>query len=147
MTILRATVDVRDNFQAVTDAIRRKSAQAVEDAAQAGHIAAQERAQTDDGKTITTFFVVHPTGTIDGFVTGIKAKNRLLNIFEKGSLGKRTAALKNPGRRKDFWNVNRGTNPYVAHRGDTTGEGIAPRHILTYARAAGRRALLAALRR
>jgi len=145
--VIRATVDVRDDFHKVTDAMRHKSIQALEQAAQAGHVAAQEAARTEAGKTVSSFFVVHPTGTHEGFVAGLKAKNRLINIYEKGSLGKRQAALKNPGRRKPLWEVKRGTNPYVAHRGDTTGEGIAPLHILTRARAAGRRALLAALRR
>lgn len=145
--MIRATVQLEDHFAVVDETVKRRSLQALENAAQAGAREATERARTEAGHTISTFRVVHPRADGSGYVSGIKANNRLLNIFDKGSLGKRTARLKNPGRRKPFWDVNRGANPYVAHRGETEGEGIAPLRITTRARAAGRRALLAALRR
>lgn len=141
--MIKATVNIENHFDKVTEEIRRRSLQGLADAAREGERVAQRQAGT-----VTTFFTVHPTGDADGFHSGIKAKNRLINIFDKGSLGKRTAPLKHPGRRKSEWPVSRkGANPYVARRGDTTNEGIEPRNILTLARAAGRRALLAALKR
>ena len=145
--MIQTKVSLDDHFQVVTAAVRRKSLQALEDAAQAGARDATEHARTEAGHTVSTFRVVHPRADGTGYVSGIKANNRLLNIFDKGSLGKRTAPLKQAGRRKPFWQVNRGTNPYTARRGDTAGEGIAPLNVKTRARAAGRRALIAALRR
>jgi hypothetical protein len=146
--MIKSTVDLRDNFGNVTQLMRRKSLQALEEAAEEGQRTAERQAVTAAGRRVSTFFTIHPHADgRDGFVSGIKHKNPLANIFDKGSLGKRTARLKNPGRRKTDWPVKRGANPYVAHRGDTTGEGVAPLSIYTKARAAGRRALLAALAR
>lgn len=146
--MIRSTIDVRDNFGHVSELMRRKSLQALQEAAAAGQRTAERQAVTGAGHRVSTFFTIHPHADGQGgFVAGIKHKNPLANIFDKGSLGKRTARLKNPGRRKSQWPVKRGANPYVARRGDTTGEGVAPLSIYTTARAAGRRALLAALRR
>lgn len=141
--MIKATVNVKADFGRVNDEIRRRSLQGLADAAREGERVAQVQAGN-----VTTFFTLHPTGTADGFHSGIKAKNRLVNVFDKGSLGKRTAPLKFPGRRKTTWPVQRKrANPYTAQRGDTTNEGVAPRNILTTARAAGRRALRSALTR
>jgi len=146
--VIRTSIDVRDSLGTVSDLMRRKSLQALADAAQQGKLAAETKARTTGGRQVSTFATVHAHADGADLVSGIRRRNPLLNIFDKGSLGKRTARLKHPGRRKSDWPVTRrGANPYTAHRGDTTGEGIAPLNVLTTARAAGRRALLAALRR
>lgn len=145
--MIKANVDVRNEFGKVTESMRRQSLQALAQAAEAGKQTAERQARTEAGHQVSTFWVVHPHGDADGFASGIRHKNPLANIYDKGSLGKRTARLKNPGRRKQAWPVQRkNANPYTAHRQETLG-GVAPLNIYNQARAAGRRALLAALRR
>ena len=109
---------------------------------------ANEKAHTEAGKEISTFQTIPAHGTANGFASGIKGRNPLWRIYDKGTLGKRTAALKGRNRRKDTWTVKRGGSEYEARRrSDTSGKGISARNISNAARTAGRKALTAALRR
>ena len=130
-----------ETFPQLTAHVEELTMRALAQAAEAGKAAADERAQG-----ITEFSVVVPRRTADGFASGIRARNPIWRVFDKGSLGKRTARLKRPNLRKDSWKVSRRGSTYEAHRGDTAGEGVAPRTISNPARTAGRRALLAAIR-
>lgn len=79
-------------------------------------------------------------GTFEGFAAGIRSRRFLGVIFDKGTLGKRTKALKR-NRRKDTWTVKRRGAEYTAHRRDIEGKGIAPRNVLGRARSLGRKAM------
>jgi hypothetical protein len=134
--MITSTIRTFDHFPQLTAEIEARTVRALDHAASAGAAVANAA-----GERISTFIVVpaHPTG--QGFASGIRARNPLWRIFDKGSLGKRHARLKKD-RRMDEWMVNRGGSPYTASRGDTTGKGVEPRNISTPARTAGRRALL-----
>lgn len=136
-TVLRTTLRVTDHFAEITRELERRVVAAVDHAAVEGARAAEAAANTP--KPIARFRVIPARNVGTGYAAGVKA-GPLVRIFEKGSLGKHQGKLKRAG--KPSWEVNRGANPFVAHRGDVEGEGIAPRRIL----AAGRRAARAALR-
>lgn len=129
-------LDVRDFFPEITAEVRRRTVAALNAAAVAGALAADRAANSP--KPIARFTVLPARGTDDGFASGVNA-GPLTRIFDKGSLGKHQGRTKRPG--KASWEVNRGTNPYLARRGDVEGEGIAPRRIFNQARKAGRDAL------
>lgn len=135
-------IDVRDHFSEITAEVRRRTVAALNAATVAGALAADRAANSP--KPIARFATVPARPAEDGFVAGVKA-GPLVRIFDKGSLGKHRGALKRP-RTKASWKVNRGSNPFVAHRGDIAGEGVAPRRILNQGRKAGREALLRRIR-
>lgn len=140
--MIKSRVDVTDRFAQVTLEIERRTIRALNAAAVEAAKVADRQANTP--KPIARFVVIPARNIGDGFRSAVKA-GPLARIFDHGSLGKRDAKLKQQ-RPKPSWQVNRGTNPYLARRGDTSDEGIEPRKILTPARKAGRAVLLSRLR-
>lgn len=138
--MISSTITVFENLDGVNDAVDALTKRALDAAARAGAQAAEEKTGN-----VGDWRVLPARGTYNGFASGIKADTPLWRVFDKGSLGKRTARLKD-SRRKPEWQVNRGTNPYVAHRRSSDG-GVAARNISNPARTAGRKALKAALTR
>lgn len=145
--MITSSVKVLDQgVGALQSEIDRRTVTALNAAAREGARVANERAKTTNGKQIGVFQVIPASGSWDGFSSGIKSYNPLWRIYDKGTLGKRTAALKKP-RRKTSWQVTRAKDsaPYEAHRGDVDGKGIGPSHISNRARTAGRRTLIQTL--
>jgi hypothetical protein len=139
--MITSSINVHENFGAVDAAVDEITKRALNAAAAAGSAAAEQQAgNVADWKAIPAH------GTATGFASGIKADTPLWRVYDKGSLGKRTARLKQD-RRKPEWQVNRGTNPYTARRRSTSTGGVAGRNISNPARTAGRKALKAALTR
>lgn len=138
--MITSTVRSFDYFAEFTDEIEARTLAALEEAAGAARSVADERAQG-----ISTFSVVEPHRVAEGWASGISGANKKWRIFDKGSLGKRTAKLKRD-RRKDSWPVSRRGSTYEAHRRDVTGKGIAARNISNPARLAGRKKLLSGIR-
>lgn len=144
---MRATVKVNqgaDGFQRVDERMQRQARHAVDAAAEAAAAVARRQAAG-----ISEFRVIPARGTHDGFSAGVKALNPLARIYDMGSLGKRRGRLKRD-RRKTEWKVTRKGTTYTAHRHPDalTGQtGVPGRDIFAPARAAGRRALKAALHR
>lgn len=130
-----------DTFPELTVEIEARTIRALDNAAEVGAAVANAAA----GPKISTFSIIraHPIG--EGFASGIKAKNPLYRIFDHGSLGKRNARLKKDTR-SAAWPVSRRGTDYTAHRRSLDG-GIEPRNISIPARRAGRKALIAAIRR
>lgn len=136
--MIRATVKVFQDFPLVTAEIEYRTLQALNQAAEDGGAVANLQAGNIGGvKTIPA----HTTA--EGAVSGIKFDNWLWRIFDKGSLGKHVGKLQR--NRQESWTVTRNGNPYVAYRGDVTGEGVDPRNISNPARAAGKKALIAGI--
>lgn len=135
--MITSTIRTFDHFPQLTAEIEARTIRALDEAATAGAAVANAASE----RIRTTFSVIPAQASVDGFASGIKARNPIWRVFDKGSLGKRHARLKQD-RRKDVWPVDRRGSEYTAHRGDTTGKGIEPYNISTPARAAGRRALL-----
>jgi hypothetical protein len=140
--MITSTVKTFERFPELTAAIEALTLRALDAAAHAGQAVADDRASG-----ITTFSIVPAQRSLEGFSAGIRAHNSIWRVFDKGSLGKRTARLKRPGLRKTDWNVERRGSVYTAHRGDVSGKGVDARTISNPARTAGRHALLAALTR
>lgn len=141
--MITSRVSAIDDFGRVIDEVERRSTRALNDAARAAAQTFEERAAGIPGSEIT---VIPAHGTHNGFAAGIRARGPLWRIFDKGSLGKRTARLKR-NRRKDSWTVKRGDGEHTADRRDVDGKGIAARNISNPARTAGRKALIRGIRR
>ena len=134
-----ARINVLDRFDEMTLALERRTVVAL-DAAAVEAAAVAER-QANSPKPIARFSVIQAHNIGTGYASGVRA-GPLTHIFDKGSLGKRRANLKR-ARAKPSWEVNRGTNPYTAHRHeDLSGKGVAPRNIFNAARKAGQAVLL-----
>lgn len=137
-----ARVNVVDRIDQVTLALERRIVAALDAAAVEAARVAEEKANTP--RPIARFAVLRAHNIGDGYASGVKA-GPLTRIFDHGSLGRRDKALKRG--RKPAWEVNRGSNPYTAHRhDDLSGKGVAPRGILNAARRAGRAVLVDRLR-
>lgn len=136
--MITSRVNVTENFSRVTEEIELRTVRALNAAAvEATHVA-ESRANTP--KPIARFEAIPARNIGDGYASGVHA-GPLTRIFDRGSLGKHTGPLRRE--RRPSWEVNRGANPYTAHRsGDLAGKGVAPRRILTAARTAGRKVLL-----
>jgi hypothetical protein len=133
-------VNVFNFFPELTAEIERRTIRALEAAAEAGRAVAN----VEQGNLRRQFEVVQVRPTGAGFAAGIKG-SPLVRIFDKGSLGKHVGALKST--RKPSWQVNRGSNPYLAERhDDLSGKGVTARRIINPARLAGRKALVAGIR-
>ncbi len=129
-------------FPELTAEIETRTLRALETAALAGKAVAEQRANTP--KPIAHFETVPVRSVGDGYASGLRA-GPLTRIFDKGSLGQHAGEPKR-GRKPD-WEVNRGSNPYTAHRSDDlSGKGVSPRRIILPARLAGRKALIAGIR-
>lgn len=137
--MIRSTVNAFPHFGELAAKIERRSIQALEQAAHAGAQAANQQASG-----ITDFHVTTVDRDFAGYTVGIRAKNPIWRVFDKGSLGNRVARLKRE-RRKDSWQVTRKGTTYTAHRRSTDTGGVKARNISNPARTAGRRALLAAI--
>lgn len=144
--MITSTIKTFERFPELTAEVEALTLRALEEAAKDGQAVADERA---DG--VTTFNVIPAHRTATGFASGLRARNSIWRVFDKGSLGKRGARLKRPNLRAAAWTVRPGesnrSGPYTAHRGDVEGKGIAARQISNPARTAGRHALIEALRR
>lgn len=140
--MITSTVQVHDSFGEINVAIDRKTVRGLNDAARAAADVAEQKSGN-----IAEWNVIPAHGTANGFASGIKASNPLPNVFDKGSLGKRTARLKDPRRKEDWRVVRKGSNPYTAHRRDVAGKGVAARNIRNPARTAGRKILNASVAR
>lgn len=137
----KATVRIVDNTDTLFHAMRARTMAALAEAAEAGRAVFDEKATG-----ITEATIVPPRANATGYSAGIRARNGIWRVFDKGSLGKRTARLKRPNQRKETWDVVRRGTKYTAHRREVAGKGIAPRNIANPARLAGKKALRAALR-
>lgn len=142
--MIRARVSVDKNrVEKVDEAMQRRAKLAVQRAAAAAVIVANGR--YPEGK----FHLTPTRGTHEGYKAGILGTS-LAHIFDKGSLGRHVGGLKRD-RRKDSWTVRRKGTEYTATRRPevlTDGaRGIPARNIFGPARRAGRKALIAALRR
>lgn len=138
-----ANVRVTDLTERLFDAMRAKTISGLEAAENVGKTVFDQRAS---GITETNTTGVHTTGT--GYASGIRARNAIYRVFDKGSLGKRKVKLKRPNLRKSTWQVRQQRRGYTAHRSDDlAGKGISPRDITNPARAAGKHALEQAIRR
>lgn len=147
---ITSRVQVHDDFGRISELVDRETIRSLDQAAEAGLQVATSRAHTANGKQVSTFQLIPAHGTADGFASGIRANNPLWRIYDKGTLGKRRGALKGRNRRKDTWAVRPGKadrEGYEASRGDISGKGIPPADISNPARTAGRKTLIAALRR
>lgn len=140
--MITSSVTIHDGFGELGEMIDRASVAALNEAAAAGRAVAEQHS----AGTGTDWAVVPAHGSFNGFVSGLRANNPIWRVFNKGSLGKRTAALKEPGRRKDYWTVSRGSNPYTAVRHDVSGKGVSAKNISNPARTVGRRILIERLR-
>lgn len=136
--MIKSTVKVFQDFPRITALIEARTIEACDAAAEAGVAVARERAAG-----VSDVEIVPTRPTVNGYASGIKFEKFIWRFFDKGTLGKHVGKLKR--NRRETWTVNR-DNPYVAHRGDIQGKGIAPRRISSPARTAGRRALIARLR-
>jgi len=148
MARVTSRVDIRDHFDKVTELVERKTIKALNAAAQAGLPVAQKQSGSKDFEPQ----VIPAQGDWNGFSSGIRFRDRLINVYDHGSLGARGGRrLKQSGRRKASWPVVQKHRKYTAHRHPEAlveaDKGIKPRNITTPARTAGRRALLDALRR
>jgi hypothetical protein len=141
--MIKSTIRTYDTIPHLTARLREQTVAALDAAAEAGKEVADERGQ---GIHDATFTIVPAHDFGERIIAGVLAKSPLYRIFDKGSLGKRTAALKRPNLRKEKWPVNRRGAAYEAHRGDITGKGVSARQITNPARTAGRRALLERIR-
>lgn len=138
----RSSVRVHDYTARITLAIEQQAIVALNHAAQVAAVEADRVA--NHPKKIATYTAAPARNIGSGYESAIKS-GPLTNIFDKGTFGQHKGALKRP--RKPAWQVNRGTNPYIAHRSnDLAGKGIAARGIRAAARKAGRAALIARLR-
>lgn len=130
-----------DRINRVDEELQRRARRAVGEAARTAAVVASARSRD------WPFRSKGARGTHRGYEAGVVG-NPLTHIFNKGSLGRRSAALKRD-RRKDSWAVKRGSG-YTAdrHPEALTGDhGVAARDIFRPAILAGRRALKAALKR
>jgi hypothetical protein len=140
--MLRANITVSDHTDLVGAAMDRAAVRSLNAAAIAAALAGDRAANSP--KPIARFETVPARRVFGGFASGMRA-GPLVRIFDKGSLAEHAGRLKRPG--KPTWQVNRGTNPYTAHRRDLeAGAGVPPRRILAAARKAGRAALIRGLR-
>lgn len=138
--MITSTVVVHDRGNTINQLLDRKIVRALNAAAVAAANVANEKSGN-----VGDWAVVPAHGTFNGYESGIRADSPLWHVFDKGSLGKRTARLKQNRRKAEWRVVRRGANPYVAHRRDIQGKGVDARHISNPARTAGRKALKAAL--
>ncbi len=139
--MIRSRVVIHDRLGEVDEILDRKIVRALNAAATDASAVANEKSGN-----VGKWAPIRAHGTENGFASGIRADTPLWRVYDKGSLGKRTARLKD-SRRKPEWPVSRGSNPYVAHRRSTTTGGVAARNIINPARTAGRKTLFAAVRR
>lgn len=145
---VQTRVNILDHFDRVDEYVVRKTLVALDKAAAAG-LAEAKRKQ---GDIDFGWEVIQPAGDFNGFSAGIRARNRLVNVFDHGSLGARKGRkLKQAGRRKPSWTVKQKRRTYEAHRHPEalteTDKGINARDVTNPARTAGRRSLLLELRR
>ena len=145
--MITSTVQAHDQFGRVDAILDQELVRSLNIAARAAAAVAEERARTANGKQISTFQTIAAHGTANGYASGVKGRNPLWRVYDKGTLGKRSAGLKGRNRRKGTWTVNRRGSEYQAHRRDTAGKGIAGLNISNAARTAGRKTLIAAIRR
>lgn len=137
-------ITLHDYFDRITDAVERKTLDALNAAAVAGAAEANRRAAAI-GAT-HSFNVIAAAGSFDGYASGIKAGTPLWRVFDKGSLGKRgSTPLKGRNRRKPEWPVRQARRTYVAQRHDealtSPDKGLSALDISNPARTAGRKAL------
>lgn len=149
--MIRSKVQVVNNFARVTARVDELALESVAAAAEAAAPVAEAGSSID-----LQLQVVPAQGDLDGYSAGIRSRRKTSNpgqttpialFFDKGTLGKRRKALKQPGRREESWTVKRRRSSYTAHRGSPAGKGIAPQGFFGKARAAGRAALLRSLAR
>lgn len=138
---ITARINLVEHFDLVDEAVERKSIEALNAAAVAGAAVFNQRTQLPGHEA--TVIPAHGTGT--GYASGIKAKDPLWRIFDKGSLGKRSGELKGRDRRRPEWTVKQRSRTYTARRHEealtSPDKGVAARQIANAARTAGRKAL------
>lgn len=139
--MIKSTIHTFDTLPHLTEKMLEKTRVALDHAAEAGKEVAEQRAEG-----ISTFTAIPAHPVAEGLAAGIRGSNPLFRIFDKGSLGKRTARLKRPNLRKESWKVGRKGSAYEAHRRDVEGKGISARQITNPARTAGRKALIERIR-
>lgn len=147
--MLTATVKGFEKFQDVNADIDALCLAALEEAA----AEAAQVAQASSSVPLE-IEVARAAGDVEGFSSGIRSKKtgkegvRIAPFFDGGTLAGRRRKLKQAGRRRDEWQVNRAGTAYTAHRHPIVeGEGIPAEGFFGKARAAGKRKLLARIDR
>lgn len=148
MARVTSRVDIRDHFDKVTKLVEKKTLRALDEAARVGQQTARKEQKIRDFEPE----VIPAAGDWNGFSSGVRFRDRFINVYDHGSLGARGGRkVKQPGRRKETWPVKQKHRTYTAHRHPEAlteaDKGIKPLRITTPARTAGRRALLNAIRR
>jgi hypothetical protein len=148
--VIRSQVKLFEQFGKVTEQVERLAVEGLNAAAREAAQVAQTHASFD-----LELEVIPAHDDVDGYSAGIKSRKQgrssavlIAGFFDKGTLGKRTAKLGARSRRKESWEVKRDTGGYTAKRHEITAEmGVEAQHFFGKARAAGRRAMLARIRR
>ncbi len=140
--MITSRVVVHDQAGKIDEHLDRKIVRALNAAASTAAQVANEKSGN-----VSDWTPVRAHGTENGFASGISSDSPLYRVFDKGSLGQRTARLKDSRRKPDWEVVQRGANPYTAHRRSTSSGGVRPRNIINPARTAGRKALFAHISR
>ena len=156
MTTIRSGVKVFQRFPEITRRVEEACKEGLELAAAEAAVVAQASASID-----LELDVLPAEGTVEGYSAGIKSRRTSSSgrrggtaeqnatpiawFFDRGTLGKRTKALKRP--RKSSWPVTRKGTTFTANRGDVAGKGVAPEHFFGKGRAAGRCKLIERLNR
>lgn len=135
-------VNLRDRFHEIDAEVERRTIRALNKAAEAGLEKAQQQSQPHDFEPQ----IIRARGDWNGWSSGVRFRNRLVNIFNLGSLGARKGRRLQVDRRKPSWPVTRRRRRYVARRHpevlSDVSKGVDPLNVTTPARTAGRKALL-----
>jgi hypothetical protein len=148
--VIRSSVKVFQRFPEITQRVELAAREGLDEAA------AEAAAVAQAGASINLELeIIGARGDVVGYSAGITSRKQTRTegkttpiawFFDRGTLGKRTKALKRP--RKNEWTVNRGGSSYVATRSsDLEGKGVTAERFFGPARTAGRRKLLARLAR
>ena len=133
MPLARTRVDVRNDFAEVTAAIAQGAREGVEVGARVGaQVASAVAAERSKSGTMANVQAGNATRTVDGWVASFVSRAYYAGFQNWGTLGKRRKALKQAPR------TNRTRAP---------GTGITPLGFVQAGRGAGRRAMLARIRR
>jgi hypothetical protein len=156
VTTIRSGVKVFQRFPEITRRVEEACKEGLDLAAAEAATVAQATASIN-----LELEVLPAAGTVDGYSAGIKSRRTsskgrrggsaeqnttpIAWFFDRGTLGKRSKALKRP--RKESWPVTRGGSTFAATRQDVTGKGVDAEHFFGKGRAAGRRKLIERLNR
>lgn len=156
MTTIKSGIKVFNRFPEITKRVEEACKEGLDLAASEAATVAQATASID-----LKLDVLPAAGTVDGYSAGIKSRRTsskgrrggtaeqnatpIAWFFDRGTLGKRSKALKRP--RKESWPVTRKGSTFTATRQNVTGKGVEAEHFFGRGRAAGRRKLVERMNR